>query len=55
MPTNSHVLAVTQASIRLQLARDEALESSASDVPPIHTDISPSVLISTGLDLEEQQ
>ncbi|KAG9316896.1 hypothetical protein JVU11DRAFT_2972 [Chiua virens] len=46
---------ITQASIQLQLAKDEAIEAAASDVPPTHTDISPSVLISSGLELEEQQ
>ncbi|KAF8137103.1 hypothetical protein EV363DRAFT_1156356 [Boletus edulis] len=44
--------AVTQASIRLQLARDEI---DLPDTALIHTDISPSVLISMGIDLEEQQ
>ncbi|KAG9311391.1 hypothetical protein JVU11DRAFT_8502 [Chiua virens] len=46
---------ITQASIQLQLAKDEVIEAAASDVPPTHTDISPSVLISSGLELEEQQ
>lgn len=46
---------ITQASIRLQLAKDEAKEASETLTPPIHMDISPSILIGTGIDLEEQQ
>lgn len=38
--------------MRLELAREKA---SIPDVTPVHTEISPSVLISTGLDLQEQQ
>lgn len=47
--------AITQASIRFQLAKDEAEEASKTLTPPIHADISLSILISTGIDLEEQQ
>ncbi|KAH0826244.1 hypothetical protein J3R83DRAFT_5708 [Lanmaoa asiatica] len=43
---------ITQASVRLQLAREEA---GLMDTAPVHTEISQSVLIGTGLDLEEQQ
>ncbi|KAF8442225.1 hypothetical protein L210DRAFT_3397494 [Boletus edulis BED1] len=42
---------VTQAAVRLQLAQEESDQVESS----IHVDISPSVLISTGIDLEEQQ
>ena len=46
---------VTQANIRLQLAKDEAKEAAEMVMPPVHLDITPSVLIGTGIDLEEQQ
>ena len=47
---------ITQASVHLQLAKDEATISlDKSKEPPLHSDITPSILISTGIDLEEQQ
>jgi len=47
---------ITQASVRLQLAKDEAtICLDESKEPPLHSDITPSILISTGIDLEEQQ
>ena len=42
-------------NIRLQLAKDEAKEAAKMAVPPVHLNITLSVLISTGIDLEEQQ
>ena len=42
-------------NIRLQLAKDKAKEVAEMAVPPVHLDITPSVLISMGIDLEEQQ
>ncbi|KAF8425786.1 hypothetical protein L210DRAFT_3615051 [Boletus edulis BED1] len=42
---------ITQASVRLQLAMDDARVTSIS----LHPDITASVLISTGIDLENQQ
>lgn len=45
------ILAVTQAAVRLHLAQEESQWTE----PPIHVDVSPSDLISSGLDLEEQQ
>ncbi|KIK77166.1 hypothetical protein PAXRUDRAFT_393130 [Paxillus rubicundulus Ve08.2h10] len=45
----------TQASIRLQLANDEAKRAMESNVLPIHLEISPSILISMGIDFEDQQ
>jgi len=45
-----------QARVRLQLAKDEATISlDNSKELPLHPDITPSILISTGIDLEEQQ
>ncbi|KIJ09041.1 hypothetical protein PAXINDRAFT_164415 [Paxillus involutus ATCC 200175] len=46
---------ITQASIRLQLARDEAKAVAAAGEPPLHPDVTPSVLIGAGIDLEDQQ
>ncbi|KIM66480.1 hypothetical protein SCLCIDRAFT_21951 [Scleroderma citrinum Foug A] len=46
---------ITQASIRLQLAKEEARLCVGEGVLPLHSDVTPSVLISTGIDLEEQQ
>ncbi|KAF8545886.1 hypothetical protein OG21DRAFT_1386139, partial [Imleria badia] len=43
--------AITQASVRLQLAAEEA---NLSGMVPIHSEITPDVLIATGIDLEEQ-
>ncbi|KAG6376768.1 hypothetical protein JVT61DRAFT_1790 [Boletus reticuloceps] len=42
---------VTQATVRLQLAQEESDLAELS----IHLDVSPSILISTGIDLEDQQ
>ncbi|KAF8449453.1 hypothetical protein L210DRAFT_3609687 [Boletus edulis BED1] len=46
---------ISQASVRLSLAQCDALRIAESSEPPIHPDVSPSVLISTGIDLEDQQ
>ncbi|KAH7917830.1 hypothetical protein BV22DRAFT_1108497 [Leucogyrophana mollusca] len=54
-PFEVKVQTVTQASIRLQLAKDDAKDASEAEQPPLHADISPSVLIAAGTDLEEQQ
>ncbi|KAI6096537.1 hypothetical protein EDD16DRAFT_1719774 [Pisolithus croceorrhizus] len=48
-------ISITQASIRLQLAKEEARAAQRSPEPPLHPDISPSILISAGIDLEDQQ
>ena len=47
-------LAITQASVQLQLARDEA-NSLGIEGLRAHADITPTVLVSMGIDLEEQQ
>ncbi|KAF8128998.1 hypothetical protein EV363DRAFT_1169765 [Boletus edulis] len=46
---------LTQAKVRLELAMDEAQELQNGNDVSIHTDISPSDLISTGIYLEEHQ
>ena len=48
-------IAFTQASIRLQLANDEAKLATESATPPMHLEISPSMLINIGIELEDQQ
>ncbi|KAF8839151.1 hypothetical protein BDN67DRAFT_982034, partial [Paxillus ammoniavirescens] len=45
----------TQASVRLQLARDEAKAVLSATLPPLHPDVSPSILISTGIELDDQR
>ncbi|KIJ58413.1 hypothetical protein HYDPIDRAFT_81314, partial [Hydnomerulius pinastri MD-312] len=54
-PFESRINAPTQASVRLQLAKDDAKVLEQSSQPALHEEISPSVLISAGLDLEELQ
>ncbi|KAG2050816.1 hypothetical protein BDR06DRAFT_983821 [Suillus hirtellus] len=54
-PFQSHVVSITLAAMRSQLADSEASELQAGINCSLHCDISPSVLISTGIDLEEQQ
>jgi len=46
---------ITQASICLQLAKEEAKLGAGDGALPLPSDVTPSVLISTGIDLEEQQ
>jgi len=46
---------ITLASIRLQLTKDEAVLSAGESEPPLHPDVTPSIFIGTGIDLEEQQ
>ncbi|KAF8125287.1 hypothetical protein EV363DRAFT_1402521 [Boletus edulis] len=46
---------VTQAKIRLELAKEEAKLLQEGDDISLDSEVSPSVLISTGLDLEDQQ
>ncbi|KAG1856516.1 hypothetical protein C8R48DRAFT_749130 [Suillus tomentosus] len=54
-PFQSRVVPITLAAVRSQLADSEASELQAGINHSLHCDISPSVLISTGIDLEEQQ
>lgn len=46
---------ITQASIRLQLAKEEAEISLSESEVPLHPDVTASFFISTGIDLEDQQ
>ncbi|KIM62429.1 hypothetical protein SCLCIDRAFT_24966 [Scleroderma citrinum Foug A] len=46
---------ITLASVCLQLAKDEAMLSAGESEPPLHPDVTPSIFISTGIDLEEHQ
>ncbi|KAG1855838.1 hypothetical protein C8R48DRAFT_749263 [Suillus tomentosus] len=48
-------LAVTQAAVRLQLTELEAQDLQAGINVSLHTDVSPSGLITSGMDLKDQQ
>ncbi|KAG1893939.1 uncharacterized protein F5891DRAFT_1131100 [Suillus fuscotomentosus] len=54
-PFQSRVVSITLAAMHSQLADSEASELQAGINLSLHCDISLSVLISTGIDLEEQQ
>ncbi|KAH7905401.1 hypothetical protein BJ138DRAFT_1138292 [Hygrophoropsis aurantiaca] len=54
-PFESTVAAMTQASVRLALARAEATELERGIDRSLYPDVPPSILISAGLDLEDQQ
>jgi hypothetical protein len=49
------IVELTQHAVRLALAEDDAEEARRSDLTAVHDDISPSVLINSGMDIEEQQ
>jgi len=46
---------MTQAAVRLALSKAEAEEIERGNNISLHDDISPSMLISSGLELEDQQ
>jgi hypothetical protein len=46
---------MTQAAVRLALSKAEAEEIERGNNISLHDDISPSTLISSGLELEDQQ
>ncbi|KAG1720010.1 hypothetical protein EDB19DRAFT_1898572 [Suillus lakei] len=46
---------ITMASVQLELAREDQLDLQTGTYLALHDDCTPSVLISTGLELEEQQ
>ncbi|KAG1794813.1 uncharacterized protein HD556DRAFT_1474044, partial [Suillus plorans] len=46
---------VTMASVRLELAREDEIDLQTGTCLALHEDCTPSILISTGLELEEQQ
>ncbi|KAG1741361.1 hypothetical protein EDB19DRAFT_1895127 [Suillus lakei] len=47
--------AITMASVRLELAKEDQVDLQTGTSLALHEDCTPSVLISTGLELEEQQ
>jgi hypothetical protein len=49
------IIAVTMASVQLELARDDQNDIQTGTCLALHEDCTPSVLISTGLELKEQQ
>jgi hypothetical protein len=46
---------ITLASVRLELAKEDASEIELGDFHELHENCTPSVLITSGLELEEQQ
>jgi len=48
-------IGVTQHRVRLKLAQEDATDLDLDDAVIIHDDISPTMLISSGIDLEGQQ
>ena len=46
---------IMQASIRMQLAKEEAKASADKSELQLHPDVTPSILIGAGIDLEDQQ
>lgn len=49
------VTGITQHGVRLALAEGEAAALEQDDAVAIHEDISPAMLIASGIDLESQQ
>jgi hypothetical protein len=49
------VLAMTQAMVRLQFAERERRDLQDGIDSSLHAEISPSVLVANGLELEDQQ
>ncbi|KAH7906366.1 hypothetical protein BJ138DRAFT_1016340 [Hygrophoropsis aurantiaca] len=54
-PFESRVEELTQAKVRLQLAEGEAKELEQGKDVSLHADVSPSILIGMGIDIEDQQ
>ncbi|KAG1796861.1 hypothetical protein EV424DRAFT_1475159 [Suillus variegatus] len=54
-PFKQRAETVTMASVQLELARDDQNDIQTGTCLVLHEDCTPSVLISTGLELEEQQ
>jgi hypothetical protein len=48
-------IGVTQHRVRLELAQEDAANLERDDIVIIHNNISPAMLISSGIDLEGQQ
>jgi hypothetical protein len=51
----SFLLAMSQAAVRLSLSQKEASDLERGINVSLHSDISPSILISSGIDYEDQQ
>ncbi|KAG1825473.1 uncharacterized protein BJ212DRAFT_1443612 [Suillus subaureus] len=54
-PFDSRVTSITQAGVRAQLIKLEAQELEVGNDCSLHADVSPSILISSGIELEDQQ
>ncbi|KAG1827661.1 hypothetical protein EV424DRAFT_1537239 [Suillus variegatus] len=54
-PYECSIESITLASVHLELAKEEAVEIGHGGSHALHKDCSPSTLISSGLELEEQQ
>ncbi|KAG1776918.1 hypothetical protein EV702DRAFT_1179602 [Suillus placidus] len=54
-PFETKVSAITQAAVRLKLVEMEARQLQEGNDVSLHPDISPSVFIATGIDLESEQ
>ncbi|KAG2336247.1 hypothetical protein BDR05DRAFT_978823 [Suillus weaverae] len=54
-PFETKVSAITQAAVRLKLVEMEACQLQEGNDVSLHPDISPSVFIATGIDLESEQ
>jgi hypothetical protein len=52
---SDHTAGVTQHSVRLALAQEDAANIQREAAEIVHDEISPAMLISAGLDLESQQ
>ena len=46
---------MTQSQVRREMAEEDANELKAGTVAPVHNEVSASVMLTIGLDLEEQQ
>ena len=51
----SLITGITQHQVRLALAKEDATDLELDDAVVIHDDISPTILIASGIDLESQQ
>lgn len=49
------ISAITLVAVRGALEDEEAEAEKRGDATPVHDDISPSVLINSGMELEDQQ
>ncbi|KAG1722239.1 hypothetical protein EDB19DRAFT_1898224 [Suillus lakei] len=54
-PFDTRVTSITQAAVHAQLVELEAQELEAGNDCSLHADVSPSILISSGIELEDQQ